>query len=317
MPASRRSRPRRPARASALAALAVGVLALPIASRAAPPTVRLETDVSEQSYDVVGRNADEVFASIQRHGLGGEAGLSASGLTTSDLSFSLLSFPSAAGCDGAELTFDARVRVTLPRHAQIASLDGPTRRQWEAYAALVEFHEYRHVEIEFQGVEELQSRLERGEARAAASGSSRETCAVIVEKAIREQAEVTRRRHAQFHMQESRVVREEQAKLLAQIDALDDSLAASKREIDRLEAEIDALDAERAGATREIDVLVQQHGRELPPYEFARAQDLGAVVEALTAEIDEIVDVRNARVTHYNGWIDDRRDLAMRLAWTR
>jgi len=296
-----------------LLALVVG--AFFTAARASPPPVQIDTDVREQYYDVTGTNADEIFASISRQRLGGEAGLSASGLTESELSFTLSTTTNADSCRLEGVTLRAQVTVTLPKHAHPRALDVGTLRQWEAYEALVEFHEYRHVEIEFQGVEELRKRLERESIRA--PGASAAACNAYVERAIQEQSALTRKRHAAFHAEESALVRRAQADLLRDMNWLDTELGRTKGEIDRLERELTAREAERANHARVLTGLTERFGNALPPAEYTRAEELAAAINLLAEEMNEIANARNSLVDEYNAGLDDRRKLADRLAWTR
>ncbi|MDG2304349.1 MAG: DUF922 domain-containing protein [Candidatus Binatia bacterium] len=289
------------------------LIAVPAGATA--PLVRVDTDVREQYYDVYGTNADEVFASIQRQGLGGKAGLAASGLTESELSFGLSTATTSSSCRLVELNLRANVVVTLPKHAQPRHVDENTRRQWAAYEALIEFHEYRHVEIEFQGVQELQERFEHETIEA--TGASADTCNRFVERAIEEQAQLTRQRHDAFHAQESRAVRDAQAALLREIKTTDAELNRQKRELDRLEDQVAAYAEDRARYAAALDELAAHYGNTLPPFEFARAQELAAEVEVLTDQSNELVDTRNELVTRYNEKVGARAALATRLSWTR
>jgi predicted secreted Zn-dependent protease len=289
------------------------LIAVPAGATA--PLVRIDADVRDQYYDVYGTNAGEVFASIQRQGLGGKAGLAASGLTESELSFGLSTATTSSSCRLVEVNLRANVVVTLPKHAQPRHLGEDTRRQWEAYEALIEFHEYRHVEIEFQGMQELQARFESETIEA--TDASADTCNRFVERAIEEQAQITRQRHDAFHAQESRVVREAQAALLREIEDADAELSRQKRELDRLEGQIAAYTEERARYADALDELAAHYGNTLPPDEFVRAQELSAELEVRTDESNEIVDARNGLVTRYNEAIEARAALAVRLSWTR
>ncbi len=296
--------------------LALGAVAtLMLCDAAAATTVRVETDVQERFYDVRGTSADEIFASIGRKRLGGEAGLSASGLTESEIAFSLSVRSDGASCRVEAITLRADVLVTLPKHAWPSRMNTTTRRQWEAYEALVEFHEYRHVEIEFRGVQELQAALERQTIEA--PGASAEACNAQVERLIDEQTRRTRGRHEEFHREEAAAVRSAQSALLAEIGAIDEGLGRQKGEIDRLVALVAQHDAERARYAARIDDLTDRFGNALPPPEFAHARELADAIELLTAEMDEAIATRNALVETYNAGLDERRGVQQRLSWTR
>lgn len=288
---------------------------LMLCDTAVATTVRVETDVQERFYDVHGASADEIFASIGRKRLGGKAGLSASGLTESEIAFSLSVRFDGASCRVDAITLRANVLVTLPKHSRPSRMDATTRRQWEAYEALVEFHEYRHVEIEFRGVQELQAALERETLEA--PGASTDACNARVERLIDEQTRRTRERHEEFHREESAAVRSAQSALLAEIAAIDENLGRQKSEIGRLVTLIAQRDAERARYAARLDDLTYRFGTTLPPAQFTQARALADVIELLTAEMDEAVAARNALVETYNAGLDERRGVQERLSWTR
>lgn len=296
-------------------ALALAAVAFLSEAGASPPRVQIDTDVREQYYDVIGTNADEIFASISRQRLGGEAGLSASGLTESELSFTLSTTTNADSCRLESVALRAEVTVTLPEHAHVRALDRETLQQWEAYEALVEFHEYRHVEIEFRGVEELQKRLERESIRA--PGASAAACNAYVERAIQEQTRITAKRHAAFHAEESALVRQAQAELLREMHSRDTVLRRTKGEIDRFERELAAREVERADYARMLNALTQRFGNTLPPVEYARAEELATEINRLADEMNEVANARNLLVDEYNAGLEDRQKLADRLSWTR
>lgn len=294
----------------------VAFLVAPSPAQAAdPPTIHVETEVDERYYDVFGADADQVFASIERRGLGGRAGLSASGLTESEIAFTLTTTTTPTSCRLDAVTLRIEVTVTLPRHGRPRDLDPDTLRNWQAYEAQVEFHEYRHVEIEFRGVQEIQERLAREPVQR--SSGSAEACTAFVRRAIDEQNATTRRRHEAFHAEEKSTVLAAQAAIVSQIELADAELALQKAEITRLEAAQADLDAARRHLTSTLDTLIESYGRELPPDLFTRASELEGSVSEITDELNETIALRNALVTRYNGAIRKREKLSGRLAWTR
>ncbi len=258
------------------------------------PTVRVETDVRERFFDVRGTNAEEIFSSIARQGLGGDVGLAASGLTRSEISFDLAALTAAESCRLDSVDLRITVTVTLPRHAHPLTLDEEVRRQWKAYEALVEFHEYRHVEIEFQGIQELQETLERTEIERSQGGAS--ACHASVRRAIDEQTIRTRERHEAFHAREARDVRARQEELLREIADLDASLQRQRGRIADLDAETAELDREHAA--------------------LANAGDVRSA-EELRAERKRLVASRNALAERHNEALGKRPTLVTRLSWTR
>ena len=182
------------------------LLSDPTASASATSEPRQDQIVEASStsrdhfYDVRGDTADAVFSSIGKKGLGNTPGRAASGLTESKLSYSLEStYGGNKPCRILSLQLRLDIVVTLPRHASPNTLSANARRNWEIYATAVEAHEYRHVEIELRGLEELSTRLHRSirEGRITAPGKS--ACANYVDELLSQQRTLTRSRHEEFH----------------------------------------------------------------------------------------------------------------------
>lgn len=279
-----------------------------------PPQVQVATDVQETYYDVYGATAAEIFDSIARRRLGASAGLSASGLTESQLSFTLTTSTSDGICELSAVDLRAAVTVTLPRHGAIDSLEPATQRRWEAYEALVEFHEYTHVEIEFQGLQEL---LEQLQAVPVEAVGGAEACHSFVEAAIATQTRRTRERHEAFHAREARAIHQEQAALRAEIEAIDADLRAARAEMDRLAREIAILDEDRAVLDAALAEITAEYGTVLPPELYDQAKEIEAEISHATDARNERVLTRNALVAPYNRQIEARRDVVARLSWTR
>lgn len=284
------------------------------AGEEAPPGLRVETDVQERFYDVRGAGADEVFASIRRRGLGDTPGRAASGLTRSELSYRVKTSTTPEACRITDLTLRADVVVTLPRHAAAATLDRSTRTLWEAYEAQVEFHEYRHVEIEFRGLEELEARLRR---EVLGLDQPPAGCTGSLDRAIAEQTATTRRRHEEFHVEESRAVREAQADLVAQIERLDEGLAGAREQIESRNARLGDLAAERDARVRSLRVLAERWGDLLPESIGERASESASTVARLDEEIRALAAEQDALAAGYDERAGERRNLVDRLAWTR
>ena len=258
------------------------------------PKILLDTMVREQFYDVRGSDADEIFRSIARRGLGNQPGLSASGLTESRTSFRVSASVGEDGCRLEEVELNVEITVTLPRHAHVFSLDETTRTLWEAYAAQVEFHEYRHVEIEYRGIEEIEAAIasQMGEI----PGKGIDPCSRAVRTVIEEASPRTRRRHEAFHESEARDLKKRRR-------ALHDDVAIIDRELDRLRGEIRRLD----GLWKKIGQLQQRAARSGDLQEFER----------LAAEVERLVEARHIAVAEAEILLGEREGIAQRLSWVR
>ena len=286
----------------------------PTETPASESPVRLETSVSEKYYDIRGSGAEEIFASIQGHGLGGMAGLSASGLTESNLSYTISSSTDYFGCRLEDVSLDMKVDVTLPRHARPTELDPSHAKLWEAYEAQVEYHEYRHVEIEFKGLKELATELQRILPKGRQASKD---CRSAIQKAVTRQMKVTRERHEKFHVEESRAVQLAQKDLASQIRDKDARIRDEKRALDETSSELEAIESEHAQWVREFEALIDAHGRELPPDAFDQAEEFASLAEALRAQSAELQTVQSAQVSRHNELVEERRHLARQLSWTR
>ena len=295
-------------------ALSIGFASSP-ATAATEPTLNVKTDVREEYYEVRGKDAEEVFGSIQRKGLGGKAGLTASGLTQSELSYSLSAPAGTSSCEGAKFDLSASVVVTLPRHAQPSSLTEAGRRHWEAYATLVEYHEYRHVEIEFQGLSELQKKLEQDIKNESIPENT--SCASIIDDAIKKQARLTTKRHEDFHAQESKSVKKAQKKILDEIAHLEGSLHINRSELMDLDTDLATLETDRQEATATLEELIASHGGSLPAEDFERAQELRDALKEFTEALNETIRERNVLAERYNEKQAEHASLATQLSWTR
>jgi predicted secreted Zn-dependent protease len=258
------------------------------------PKILLDTAVREQFYDVRGSDADEIFRSIARRGLGNQPGLSASGLTESRTSFRVSATVGEDGCRLEEVELDVEITVTLPRHAHLFSLDPTTRTLWEAYAAQVEFHEYRHVEIEYRGIEEIEAAIasQMGEI----PGKGIDHCSRAVRQKIRETAPRTRRRHEAFHESEARDLKKRRRALLDEVAVID-------RELDGLRAAVRRLDEQWKSNAR-----AQQRA--------ARNGDLQEF-ERLAAEVEGLVEARHIAIAESEILLGEREGIGQRLSWVR
>ncbi len=266
------------------------LLILACTTTAGAADVHRASTVRDQYFDVSGASADTVFASIARKKLGPEPGRGASGLTESSFRYSLeMEAPDLEVCRVTSLVLNLDIVVTLPRHRAPHSLSADDKRNWEIYATAVELHEYRHVEIALRGLEEVAARIERGLTAGRIQGSGKKSCKKYINQLLAEQRETTKRRHADFHREDSRVVRGLRRNAREAIDKLDAELA-------KLTAAIDALDTVIAAA---------------------QTDQLHAPAGELLAEIHAAIEARNGLLPEHRTLVADRNRRAKDLAWIR
>lgn len=197
--------------------------------------------------------------------------------------------PEAEACRVTNLRLSLEIVVTLPRHRATHSLSADDKRNWAIYATAVELHEYRHVEIELRGLDEVAARIERGLAAERIRGSGKKSCKDYIDRLLAEQRETTKRRHADFHREDSRVVR---------------GLQRSARE------EISKLDAELATLTAAIEALDEAIAA-------ARQEQGQAPAGDLLAEINAAIEARNGLLPEHRSLVANRNRRARDLAWIR
>lgn len=301
--------------------LALLGLVLPawFASAEEPPlVVGRESGVEDQFYAVRGQTADEVFRSIEARKLGDVPGRGASGLTESRLEYTMETATQAGSpCRVTALDLRLTIDVTLPRHEAIGSLDDDTRRNWEIYATAVELHEYRHVEIELRGLDEVAARLERVLGGDRIRGSEMRACRARVDEILRSQRATTRRRHDDFHREDARSVRGLQREGQKKLHAVEDKMETLRATARELEALIEALQEERRLGLEERNVLVEEWGGRLPEPHYARAQALGETANLLGSRIRETRDERNTLVTEFEILREEHARRAEDLSWIR
>lgn len=306
-----------------LAAFLLGLPAGPLpASPAAADEPALvvgrESAVEDRSYNVFGQTADEVFRSIEARRLGDVPGRGASGLTESRLEYSMeTTTMDGSPCRVSALDLRLKLTVTLPRHTSSASLDEDTRRNWEIYATAVELHEYRHVEIELRGLQEVAARLERILRPGSIRGSATEACRTRVEKALAEQREITKRRHEDFHREDARAVRSLQRKAQAEVRAVEEEMATIRATADELDALITAMQDERATQIEERSALIDEWGGRLPEPHYARATALGETAALLGSRIRATIEERNALVADFEELHARHARRVEDLSWVR
>lgn len=289
------------------------LLSDPTASASATSEPRQDQIVEASStsrdhfYDVRGDTADAVFSSIGKKGLGNTPGRAASGLTESKLSYSLEStYGGNKPCRILSLQLRLDIVVTLPRHASPNTLSANARRNWEIYATAVEAHEYRHVEIELRGLEELSTRLHRSirEGRITAPGKS--ACANYVDELLSQQRTLTRSRHEEFHRESAREVRDLQAEARRRLEAFDDETRQDRGTL----AEFDQL-------IRTVRIEYENEVAELQQLTYGQRAEAQAAAAMLVEELNAAIAQRNALVESIEERLVARNALVEDLLWIR
>ena len=261
----------------------------------------------DQFYDVRGTTADAVFSSIGKKGLGNTPGRAASGLTESKLSYSLEStYGGNKPCRILSLQLRLDIVVTLPRHASPNSLNASARRNWEIYATAVEAHEYRHVEIELRGLEELSTRLRRSVLEGKITAPGKSACANYVDELLSQQRTLTRSRHEEFHRESAREVRDLQAEARGRLEEFDEETLQDRTTL----AEFDQL-------IRAVRIEYENEFAALQQKAYGERVEAEAAAALLVEELNAAITQRNALVESIEQRRVARNTLVEDLLWIR
>lgn len=258
-------------------------------------------------YDVRGGTADAVFSSIGKKGLGNTPGRAASGLTESKLSYSLEStYGGHKPCQILSLQLRLEIVVTLPRHASPNTLSANARRNWEIYATAVEAHEYRHVEIELRGLEELSTRLRRSIREGKITAPGKSACANYVDELLSQQRTLTRSRHEEFHRESAREVRDLQAEARGRLEEFDEETRQDRVTL----AEFDQL-------IRTVRIEYENEVAALQQLAYGQRAEAQAAASMLVEELNAAIAQRNALVEAIEERLVARNTLVEDLLWVR
>jgi len=307
--------------ASGLATLGISLglaTAAPGPARAGSPAVRTEQTLTDEYFDVWGTNADEVFASIKRKGLGGVPGRAASGVTKANLSASMqISSTPDGPCKIESLALTLTLTVTLPRHGRPGSLDQATRENWEVYATGVEAHEYEHVGIEEQGMREVAAQFERLMDDPTLPGPGPEGCRRLIDELLAAQRRRTDAQHEAFHQREARWLRGSQDEVRAEIQAMDRRIGEHAAALRTLDQSLQVLAGQRGVLAAELRALSEAFGPRLPPAERAEATALAAALADVESQLTLQTERRAEALEEHQRLREARRQRADDLSWIR
>jgi predicted secreted Zn-dependent protease len=134
-------------------------------------------------YEVSGSSAEEIRRSINAHRpRDSHDGQRVDALTEWTIGWSI-EVREPGGCDLSNAQVRYAATVTLPRHADPATLPEPLRSHWEAFVASLARHEDWHARYAYEHL---------GDVRAALRGSRCDTAEAVASAAVHAIAEVER-----------------------------------------------------------------------------------------------------------------------------
>ncbi len=285
-----------PATATATTVPATPTLAPPTATPA--PSIVFSSTVSTVYYDVFGLTTDEIFDSIDANGPrleNDELGLGLASWNYSGLDWRVRAGLNNCGIGSVNLSVD--FVVTLPRLVDFDDVSAAIQRRWEDLAAEVAAHEQRHVDIVFEGVENLEQKLRSIQPQASCPALDSRIEALWSEQLILiDEAQET------FHA-------EDEARLQLLRGPFTNQLEANSAQLDAWESQLRSLDAELANdAARleiievdleilagELGVITDTYpGGALPPAIYDQFEGLSQNYNGKLAQFNDLVEQYNA-----------------------
>jgi len=253
--------------------------------------VVVETSVSTTYYDVQGTTTEAIFSFIERNGPTDGQGKRGSGLTSVTWGYEWQGMRSGDSCAIRSMTIRADILVTLPRHADQASLPPTIRSHWQEYAQDVAAHEQRHVDIYREGALKLKTLME--------SIPALDSCATLeteIGRVWSEQQEAINRQQSAFHDEEALRLEAERQPLAARIEQNRASLASLQSRIAALDQRLRALRAEIDDLDKQIDDVDAQ---------IEKVEASNQPPADKQAQLVVLIQHRNALVTRHNAAVDD------------
>ena len=295
---------------------------------AIPPAeqrITVETRKATNYYLVYGTSSQQIVDYVLAHGPQTEDDVRGIGLAEPTPTLTWQPETRSGACIISSMTLGMVVTVTLPRHAQIDQLTPDLRTLWNALAEHVGWHEQRHVDIFFEGIEELRREMMALEPRRDGCSALRTEVERLWDRGI---DRITPRQEA-FHAQEDArhaALREElRAKYMAgdgRIAALAQQITAADGRIRTLEGQLAATETQLATLSTQLDDIRRVYGDGALPapafnlYESVRTNYNNLIVSsrttyekyqsevagrnALANEHDKLVSARNGLVDAYN-----------------
>jgi predicted secreted Zn-dependent protease len=270
------------------------------------PAIDLDTTQSTTYYSVSGSTTEEIFASIEENGPTDDVGQQGSGLTSVEWEYKWTGDQAASGeCSIRGLSIRATIVVELPQHEDEAGLSETVRANWLAYVQGVAEHEQRHVDIYFQGAREIKAAMEEVGVEPTCDALE----ALIDDIWNEEQARINGLQET-FHSEEnarlaaSRDPLEQQIEAnRAQLQSLQGQISALDQQINHLRAEIAVFDNEVMSIDAQVKQINEQFPDELPPAIRDR-------LEQLIQQSNDLLLKYNQRVEEHNGAIHARNALS-------
>lgn len=269
------------------------VAASPVAADVPPADIQVLTSLETVYYEVFGLTTDEIFDDIELYGPQDDQGQQGSGLASIVWSYKWTGdhYPDGS-CAIQSLTIRADLVMEIPRHAHEELLAPGILANWLEYAAGVEVHEQRHVDIYLLGTEAMAEEMRRI--------GVKPDCDALQDRIESvwdgERARIDGLQDA-FHA-------EEDVRLLARRAPLESQIDSNRAQLQSLLAEVTRLDGELAALRGNIQEMDRQMGTIEAELTQIRQQYPGDLPEPVRLRFNELVETNNALLSNYNAQVD-------------
>jgi predicted secreted Zn-dependent protease len=322
----------------ALAFLVVGLAACSPLSGSASQTGPTPTHVSQQTadvelistlsvtyYSVFGNNTEELVAYMNENGPMTADGERAVGLATAKPKRDWRARMEGQDCMVGSMTITVEVSLMLPRLDSSARLNPATLRNWQTFAAGVEAHEQRHVDIYLQGFEEMRAGM--------ASIGPKDTCAAIeaeVRRVWESYLAIINVRQEDYHAEDDRRVEREREPIRRQIEAnrlrmqaIASQITDLDRSLETMKAQWDDLEGRLAALKMQIDAIAERYpDLVLPEPTYSHYQQLKAEYNSivpsyntLLAQFEAASRLRQSAISEHNRLAANTSQLVEDFNW--
>lgn len=279
--------------------------------------VQLVTNVSVNYYPVFGNSSQEIFDFLNTRGPVSAEGERAVGLATAKPRREWKPRSESSSCSIESMTITVDISLTLPRLDPSSRLNVTTMRNWQRFAAEVERHERRHVEIYVEGFEEMKTMM--------AAIPPKETCTAL-EAEIRRiwdtQLRIINERQERFHDEEDERVerlrepiRRQIEANQAQMDDLNATIAMLEAALVLLGTRLDEMSRYLDGLKRQLDAIVARYpSLVLPEPAFSEYQTLQRQYNSLVDEYNALVRQHELTARERQAAINEHNRLASQTA---
>jgi predicted secreted Zn-dependent protease len=272
----------------------------------------LASNTSTKYYSVTGTTTVDIFDSIDRNGPRNDKNEKGSGLTAASWAYRWQPQNSPDGCIIASMTITLDIVVTLPKHANEASLSTALQQKWDQFEASVAKHEQTHVDINLDGATTIRDKM-----RAIKSAATCDALGKQVDALWTGEQQAIETRQNNFHANEDARIASLRAPLQSQIDVNRGRISTLATQIQGLDSSLETIKSDLTNASNQLDALKGQidailekyPSGNLPSDVFSQYEDLWRLYNALAPNYNQLVAQYNSAIAQRNQVADEHDQL--------